>query len=111
MSTFLLADVRPVQRARLVEVPSDSPSALHRRSVHDQAVHVAVDWVEPFLRAGLRAVPIAGLAPCAQWVAYRRTDRRGAVLALAESLAALAAAGGDDSRGVRHRADGNRVPG
>ncbi|WP_141233837.1 hypothetical protein [Geodermatophilus saharensis] len=108
---FLLDDVRPVREARLVQVESDSLPALWQRSVREQAVHVAVAWNELRLRPGFRVVPIDGLVPCPQWVTRRRTDRRGPVRALAEALAALAAAETvDHRRGLLHRIAGNGAP-
>jgi DNA-binding transcriptional LysR family regulator len=105
MAPFLLDDIRPLRQARLVEVGSDSLSALWRRSVREQAVHVA-SWVGQSLPPGLQAVPIAALAPCPHWVAHRRTDRRGPTLAVAQTLAALAAAGADHS----HATASNALP-
>jgi hypothetical protein len=55
------------------------------------SIDVSADSVaEPYRREGVAACPVEGLAPCELAVAWRRGERRRAMLDLVECLAAAA---------------------
>jgi DNA-binding transcriptional LysR family regulator len=92
MAPFVLGDVRPVRRARLVESHSkDSRSFITTLQPGQAAVIGASAWPARLVKPGLRDLRILDLPRMPMYAGKRRADRREPVLTLVSMLPGIVA--------------------
>lgn len=91
MSQFYLGDVRPQQRARLVEIEAQTTGSVMGSVARGLGTTVVPAPIARRMGPRLRAVELVGAPPAVFFGSTRRGDRRDAVLALTEAMALAAA--------------------
>lgn len=89
MSPFWLGDLRPRRDARLVAVDAGDHATVLGRTRTSGMATVTLAHSAPLLGPLLRPVVLTGAPPVVFHAAHRRSERRGAVLAVVRSLQAM----------------------
>ena len=91
MHPFVLGDVRPPERGRLIPTDALDSRTIMGRLRPGQAVVISESsWPASFLDPGLKELRISDIPPVDLYAACRRSDRRATVRSLVEILPAVA---------------------